>query len=65
MEVALQISGEYIFFQQMMLGTLEIHMEKNEMKFLTNAKINSRETNILNVKGKTIKLLVENMRLFS
>lgn len=34
--------------------------------FLTsNTKINSRETKVLNIQGKTIKLLVENMRLCS
>lgn len=33
--------------------------------FLKNAKINSRETNVPKVKGKTIQLLVKTVRLFS
>lgn len=65
MEGALQISAENIFFQYMTLWK-SIWKKVKWNPFLTsNTKINSRETKVLNIQGKTIKLLVENMRLCS
>lgn len=48
----------------MLLSQSVIHIKKMNLDpyFTTDRKINSRWTTDLNVKGKTIKLLQENMR---
>lgn len=53
--------GQY--FQQMLLGKLNIHMQKNEIRHLPNTmyKINLRWIKDLNVKPQTMQPLEENM----
>ena len=43
-------------FQHIVLGKLDIYMQKNEVGLISHTKINSRYINELNIKPKTITL---------
>lgn len=52
--------GKRKSFQQMALGKVDIHMQKNEFKPLPHSRTKTKNVKYLNVRATTIKLLEAN-----